>query len=57
MEQPKDYEVISFEEMLEQEYQSLTVFQKLVYHLQDYVLVYIVAAFAAGYLAGFLVNS
>lgn len=55
---PKDYpEVQTLEEWLDSGYGELNTFQKIVYHLQDYVLVYIFAAFAAGYLAGLFVGN
>lgn len=56
-EQPKDYEIQSFEELLAEEYKNLNKFQRGIYHIQDYVLVYIFAAFAAGYLAGLFVGN
>lgn len=52
MEQPKDYEVQTFEEALEEAYVSMTFYEKVVYFLQDYILPALFAALAVGYLAG-----
>ena len=61
MEQPKDYleededdlpEIPTFEEFLESEYQDLTIVQKFMYHLQDYIFLALFTAFLGGYLTG-----
>ena len=51
-EQPKDYYVQSFEEILEETYKNSSLFVKIVYHLQDYILPALVIVFGMGYLAG-----
>ena len=52
MEQPKDYEIQTFEEMFEQEFKNLTLSERVMYHLQNHVVLLILLSFAGGYLAG-----
>ena len=51
-EQPKDYEVPTFEEFLNQEYKNLGILEKITYHLQDHIWKIIFICLAGGYLAG-----
>lgn len=51
-EQPVDYEVPTFEEVLEREYKALSFFGKVIYHLQDYVVLAVTLSGVAGYAAG-----
>jgi hypothetical protein len=53
-EQPKDYVELDFEKLVEQEYVNLPWYLKVVYHLQDYILIAIASAFALGYLIGLM---
>jgi len=50
-EQPKDYE-IEIERVFEETYNALPFYKKILYHLQDFILLALVTAFLAGYLAG-----
>jgi hypothetical protein len=50
MEQPKDYEeLVAY---LDSGYDELTLFSKILYHLQDYIILVIGVSLALGYLLG-----
>lgn len=51
-EQPKDYEVPTFEEFLDQEYRNLNTLEKITYRLQDHIWKIISISIAGGYVAG-----
>ena len=51
--QAKDYEEVpTFEELLKEEFGNLNLYEKILYHLQDYVILAIASSLVAGYVTG-----
>lgn len=51
-ETPKDYEVPTFPELLEQEYNDLSIVGKIIYYMQDHIVLFVASSFVLGYIIG-----
>ena len=49
---PRDYVVESFEEKLNAAYQELSFVNKILFHMQDYIVLVTIVTFVLGYIAG-----
>lgn len=56
MNQPKDYIVQSFDELLKEEYESLSLINKILYHMQNHMIKVILINFVIGYTIGVILG-